>query len=81
MLCRQEVTDKKSIINLFLTRFTLNDAEVEALTSRDVPVGSQFFEAMDRTEQIREDCRVLMSGEDGSTKAGWVFRIFLHRTH
>ena len=27
---------------------------------------------MDKTERIREDCRVLMSGEDGSTKAGWV---------
>ncbi|KAF9524462.1 oligomeric complex COG6-domain-containing protein [Crepidotus variabilis] len=67
---RQEVEDKKSIINLFLSRFTLNAAEVEALTSRDVSVGPRFFEAMDRTEKIREDCRVLMAGEDGSTKAG-----------
>jgi hypothetical protein len=27
---------------------------------------------MDRTERIREDCRVLMAAEDGSTKAGYV---------
>ncbi|KDR69275.1 hypothetical protein GALMADRAFT_256106 [Galerina marginata CBS 339.88] len=67
---RQEVEDKKSIITLFLARFTLSESEVEAITSRDVPIGQRFFEAMDKTERIREDCRVLMSGEDGSTKAG-----------
>lgn len=62
--------DKKSIINLFLARFTLTDSEVEAINSREVPIGRRFFDAMDKTERIREDCRVLMSGEDGSTKAG-----------
>ncbi|KAF8176766.1 oligomeric complex COG6-domain-containing protein [Pholiota molesta] len=67
---RQEVEDKKSIITLFLARFTLTEAEIEALTSRDVPIGQRFFDAMDKTERIREDCRVLMAGEDGSTKAG-----------
>ena len=62
--------NKKSIVTLFLARFTLKDEEVEAIISRDVPVGAQFFEAMDRTERIRDDCRVLMAGEDGPTKAG-----------
>lgn len=55
---------------LFLNRFTLNDEEAEAITSRDVPIGPRFFEAMNKTERIRNDCRVLMSGEDGPTKAG-----------
>ena len=27
---------------------------------------------MDKTERMREDCRVLMAGQDGSTKAGRV---------
>ena len=27
---------------------------------------------MDKTERIREDCHVLVAGEDGSTKAGQV---------
>ncbi|KAJ2923760.1 hypothetical protein H1R20_g13342, partial [Candolleomyces eurysporus] len=67
---RQEVEDKKSIISLFLSKFTLSDDEVEAITSRDVPVGSMFFAAMDKTERIREDCRVLMAGEDGPSTAG-----------
>ncbi|KAJ2912469.1 hypothetical protein MD484_g7951, partial [Candolleomyces efflorescens] len=68
---RQEVEDKKSIITLFLSKFTLSSDEVEALTSREVPVGPTFFSAMDKTEQIRQDCRVLMAGdEDGPTKAG-----------
>ncbi|KAF9555820.1 oligomeric complex COG6 [Agrocybe pediades] len=67
---RQEVEEKKTIISLFLARFTLSESEVEALTSRDVPIGRRFFDAMDKTERIRDDCRVLMAGEDGPTKAG-----------
>ncbi|KAJ7356948.1 oligomeric complex COG6, partial [Mycena albidolilacea] len=67
---RQEVENKKSIVTLFLSRFTLNEEEVEAMTSRDVPVGQRFFQAMDKTERIRTDCRVLMAGEDGPTQAG-----------
>jgi hypothetical protein len=64
------VENKKSIVTLFLSRFTLNEEEVEAMTSRDVPVGQRFFQAMDKTERIRTDCRVLMAGEDGPTQAG-----------
>ncbi|KAJ7456593.1 oligomeric Golgi complex subunit 6 [Mycena latifolia] len=67
---RQEVENKKSIITLFLGRFTLNEEEVEAMTSRDIPLGQRFFRAMDKTERIRTDCRVLMAGEDGPTQAG-----------
>ncbi|KIJ16652.1 hypothetical protein PAXINDRAFT_175933 [Paxillus involutus ATCC 200175] len=67
---RQEVENRKSIVMLFLDRFTLSDEEVEAITSREVPVGSRFFVAMYNTERIREGCRVLMSGEDGPTRAG-----------
>ncbi|KAF9042684.1 oligomeric complex COG6 [Rhodocollybia butyracea] len=67
---RQEVESQKSIVSLFLKRFTLSEEETEALTSRDVPVGKRFFQAMDKTEQIREDCQVLMAGEDGPTQAG-----------
>ncbi|KAF5357289.1 hypothetical protein D9758_005832 [Tetrapyrgos nigripes] len=67
---RQEVEVKKSIVSLFLSRFTLNEEETEAMVSRDVPVGKRFFDAMDKTERIREDCRVLMAGEEGPTKAG-----------
>lgn len=62
--------NKKSIVTLFLARFTLKDEEVEAITSRDIPVGTQFFDAMDKTKRIRDDCRILMAGEDGPTKAG-----------
>ena len=69
--CRREVEEKKSIVTLFLARFTLSEDEVEAVTSRDVPVGKRFFDAMSKTERIREDCRVLMAGEDGPTKAGY----------
>jgi len=67
---REEVEMRKSIVMLFLNRFTLNDEEAEAITSRNVPIGPRFFEAMNKTEHIRNDCRVLMSGEDGPTKAG-----------
>ncbi|KAF9450271.1 COG6-domain-containing protein [Macrolepiota fuliginosa MF-IS2] len=67
---RKEVEDKKSIINLFLARFTLTEQEVEIIKSRDAPIGQRFFQTMDKTEKIRDDCRVLMAGEDGPTQAG-----------
>ncbi|KAH0826947.1 oligomeric complex COG6 [Lanmaoa asiatica] len=72
---RQEVETRKSIVLLFLDRFTLSDDEVEAITSREIALGSRFFSAMNKTEQIRGDCRVLMSGEDGPTKAGDVLTV------
>jgi len=64
------MTSKQSIISLFLSQFTLNEAETEAITSRDIPVGKRMFEAMDRTEKIRDSCQVLLTGEDASTNAG-----------
>ncbi|KAG5644406.1 hypothetical protein DXG03_008573 [Asterophora parasitica] len=67
---RLEVENKKSIVTAFLDRFTLTDDEVVVITSRDHPVGQRFFEVMDKTERIRDDCRILMAGEDGPTKAG-----------
>ena len=50
--------------------FTLTDEETEIVTSRDVPVGPRFFNTMDKTERIRQDCEVLMAGEDGPTQVG-----------
>ncbi|KAH9066222.1 oligomeric complex COG6 [Lactarius vividus] len=41
-----------------------------ALSSSNVPVGPTFFAAMDRAQAIRDDCRVLMVGEDSPSKAG-----------
>jgi hypothetical protein len=68
---RQEVKTRQSIVDLFLARFTLSDNEVNALCSSSVPVGSTFFAAMDRAKAIRDDCRVLMVGEDSPSKAGY----------
>ena len=67
---RQDVAVRQSIIALFLSRFTLSAEEKEAIASRDVPVGSRFFAAMDKATKIRDDCRVLMTGDEGDTKAG-----------
>ncbi|KIO16138.1 hypothetical protein M407DRAFT_34228 [Tulasnella calospora MUT 4182] len=67
---REATAARQSIISLFLSRFTLTEEETQAVASRDVPVGPQVFAAMDRIEKIRIDCRVLMSGEEGETKAG-----------
>ena len=61
---RQEAEDKKTIITLFLARFTRD-------RGTHILIDQQIFDAMDKTERIREDdCRVLMAAEDGSTKAG-----------
>src|ERR1700744_1205957 len=71
ILNRQEVKTRQSIVDLFLARFTLSDEEANALSSSNVPVGPTFFTAMDRAQAIRDDCRVLMIGEDSPSKAGY----------
>ncbi|KAF8486745.1 oligomeric complex COG6 [Russula emetica] len=67
---RQQVKTRQSIVTLFLARFTLSSNEAEALSSPEIPVGPKFFAAMDRAQAIRDDCRVLMAGEDSPSKAG-----------
>ena len=57
-----------------MERFTLSQDEIDAIVSRDVPVDRRFFSAMDKAERIRDDCRVLMAGEDGPTEAGYVYK-------
>ncbi|KAI6010266.1 oligomeric complex COG6-domain-containing protein [Pisolithus marmoratus] len=63
-----QVKMRKSIVTLFLDRFSLTDHEIEALTSRDVPVGARFFLAMDKTARLH--AYSFISGEGGPTKAG-----------
>ncbi|KAH9901432.1 oligomeric complex COG6 [Cubamyces lactineus] len=58
---RQGVAVKQSIISAFLSRFTLSQSERDAIASREVPVGSTFFAAMDKAARIQADCRVLLT--------------------
>ncbi|EJU04626.1 oligomeric complex COG6 [Dacryopinax primogenitus] len=67
---RKSTATKAALISLFLSRFTLTEAETEALTSREVPVGDRVLATLDSATRIREECRVLLTGEGGGTKAG-----------
>lgn len=67
---RQDIAVKQSIITLFLSKFALTDEETEILTSRVIQIGRRFFDTMDKTEKIRQDCQVLMAGEEGPTQVG-----------
>ncbi|KAG8816460.1 Golgi transport complex subunit 6 [Serendipita sp. 401] len=69
-LQRQATNAKKDAIASFLSQFTLTEQEDAAVTSPKVAVGPQVFAAIDRCEQIREDCLLLSTIEDGETKAG-----------
>lgn len=52
------------VAKLFLSRFTLSDAECAAIYSREVRVGTDLFEAMDRLLRIRDECRILLQGSE-----------------
>jgi hypothetical protein len=73
---RQQVKTRQSIMTLFLARFTLSTDEADALSSSEIPVGPTFFAAMDRAQAIRDDCRVLMAGEESPSRAGLVYSSF-----
>ena len=61
-------------VGSFVAHFTLTEEEAETLRSRDAQINKKFFEIMRKAERIVADSRVLMSGEDGPTKAGCVLR-------
>jgi hypothetical protein len=71
---RTTTASQSTLLSLFLARFTLTEAEAEAVTSRAVPIGTEFFAALDRLAQIRSDCAVLLvgreEGEQGGMRAG-----------
>ena len=67
---RKDVDDRKSIIDLFLNKFTLTEEEAGTIKSGNAPIDTRFFQIMDKTNKIRDDCRVLMAGEDGPTQSG-----------
>jgi hypothetical protein len=61
---------KMSIADNFLKRFTLFDAEKQVLNDRDVPISDAFFDALDRTSRIKDDCAFLL--QDGEeNRAGY----------
>jgi len=61
---------RQAAISSFLSRFTLTEAESEALASSNVPIGPKVFSAIDRCESIRADCLLLAGVEGGETRAG-----------
>ncbi|THH11854.1 hypothetical protein EW145_g400 [Phellinidium pouzarii] len=67
---RHTVSEQQATVNNFLARFTLAQEEAESLQSRDSIIDAQFLRAMHNAEQIIADARLLMTGEDGPTKAG-----------
>ncbi|KAG0149204.1 hypothetical protein CROQUDRAFT_40183 [Cronartium quercuum f. sp. fusiforme G11] len=59
----QSTAHKQLLTTVFLHRFTLTDAEIQALTTRDVQVNRYLFSAMDHCERIRSDCAALLTGD------------------
>ncbi len=69
-LSRHAVNDRQFAVDHFINRFSLTEDEINTLQSRDIRVDSNFFKTMRKADRIIQDARVLMSGDDGPTKAG-----------
>lgn len=67
---RHVVKEQQTAVESFLAHFTLTEEEADSLLSRDILIDKKFFRAMIKAERIMAESQVLMSGEDGSTKAG-----------
>ncbi|MCO5586516.1 hypothetical protein L7F22_040456 [Adiantum nelumboides] len=71
---RATTAQNAKLLDAFLSRFTLTEAQIDAIESRSLPVGPLLFEAMDRIEAIRADCHVLLVGREegqvGGMRAG-----------
>ncbi|TPX69235.1 hypothetical protein SpCBS45565_g02494 [Spizellomyces sp. 'palustris'] len=56
-------TVRKAIVDVFLARFTLSDAELFTLTSPNQYVGAEFFNALKHLQKISDDCKALLVTE------------------
>lgn len=65
----QSVATKQLLAKAFLHRFTLTEAEILALTSREIHVNKHLFEAMDHCERIRSDCSALLTSDLNSKRS------------
>ena len=53
-----------------LARFTLDESEIEALMSRDIPIGQQFFDAMDKQNVLEKTVAFLWQVRMDQQKRG-----------
>ncbi|EST07420.2 Conserved oligomeric Golgi complex subunit 6 [Kalmanozyma brasiliensis GHG001] len=58
------------VANLFLSRFTLSEAERASIYSREVRVAQDLFGAMDKLQRIRSECQVLLQGSESAPASG-----------
>lgn len=65
------MNERQFAVDSFIIRFSLTEDEINTLQSRDIRVDSDFFRTMRKADRIIQDARVLMSGDDGPTKAGY----------
>ncbi|KAJ3188281.1 Golgi transport complex subunit 6 [Gaertneriomyces sp. JEL0708] len=56
----QQCLARRTIIDAFLSRFTLTDMQLHVLSSPDESVGVAFFEALRRLQRLTDDCRALL---------------------
>ncbi|KAI9090303.1 oligomeric Golgi complex subunit 6, partial [Phlyctochytrium arcticum] len=59
----QRCAVRHSIVEVFLERFTLSDAQVHTLTAPNEAVGPAFFEGLNHLQKISDDCKVLLVTE------------------
>ena len=55
---------RKMLIDAFLDRFTCSEKEITILTSLDVEIGPEFFEALNHLQKIYSDCDALLITEN-----------------
>lgn len=61
---KNHVLSKQSLLTSFNSHFLLSDAELATLTSSVEPVTDDFFQTLVKAKKIRQDCQVLLGGEN-----------------
>ncbi|KAK9460039.1 oligomeric Golgi complex subunit 6, partial [Lipomyces oligophaga] len=59
-----EITAKQSLLDGIRAHFTLNENEVEVMTSSAEPIDDRFFVVIDKAKKIVSDCEVLLACEN-----------------
>ena len=61
---RKEIENKQHLLDKFRDHFIMSDDEAAALTQTAEPVDKQFFDALNKSKKISQDCELLLGFEN-----------------
>ena len=66
---RTIATEKKKICANFLSKFQLDEKDLDRIRSSEYAIDEKFFSALEKVEEIRQNCRLISESGSGTASS------------